>query len=312
MAMLLAGWQSPAAEPNREQEKVAEPKAAKGISEHFLRIERNAKDQPLGLQTAIVRYVPAGDDRAGLTVDLIGAVHVGEKAYYESLNEAFKEYDAVLYELVAPPGTRIPKGAKAGKSLVSSMQNVLKDLLQLEHQLEHVDYTKENLVHADMSGEQFAKSMQDRGESFWTMFIRLMSKSMAMQAKRPGGGASEFELLFALFDPNKAITVKRIMAEQFDQMDGLMEAFNGPDGSTIITERNKVALAELSKQIAAGKKHLAVFYGAGHLPDMQKRLLEEFKLKRSQERWLTAWNLTEKPAAPVKPRVPAKQPAAVE
>ena len=49
-----------------------------------------------------------------VVVDLIGAVHVGEKAYYEALNKQFEDYDAVLYELVAPEGTRVPKGAKPG------------------------------------------------------------------------------------------------------------------------------------------------------------------------------------------------------
>ena len=51
---------------------------------------------------------------SGFVVDLIGAVHVGEKSYYEALDKQFEDYDAVLYELVAPEGTRVPKGSKPG------------------------------------------------------------------------------------------------------------------------------------------------------------------------------------------------------
>ncbi len=46
----------------------------------------------------------------------------------------------------------------------------------------------------------------------------------------------------------------------------------GPKGSTLIGERNKRALDVLKKQIASGKKKIAVFYGAGHMVDMEKRL----------------------------------------
>ena len=57
----------------------------------------------------------------------------------------------------------------------------------------------------------------------------------------------------------------------------------------------------VTAQLAAGKKHVAIFYGAGHLPDMGERLVKDFKLQRTSERWLTAWNLA---------RAGGKQPAA--
>ena len=50
----------------------------------------------------------------------------------------------------------------------------------------------------------------------------------------------------------------------------------GPKGSTLISGRNKVALDVLRKEIAAGKKKIAIFYGAGHMPDFQKRLRDDF------------------------------------
>lgn len=72
-----------------------------------------------------------------------------------------------------------------------------------------------------------------------------------------------------------------------------MSSLDGPDGSTIVTERNKKALAVLRREREAGKRRVAIFYGAAHLPDMEKRLLDEFGMRRAETRWLTAWDLSE-------------------
>ena len=66
-------------------------------------------------------------------------------------------------------------------------------------------------------------------------------------------------------------------------------------GSVLITERNKKALKVLKKQMAAGKKRIGIFYGAGHLDDMDKRLRKDFGLKPVAITWLTAWDLAAKP-----------------
>ncbi len=282
LCLLLAGRAVPAMA--EEPAKEAEPR------QKYIRIARDKTDEPLALQTAIVQFVPADPAAGDLQVDLVGAVHVGEKSYYEALNKQFEGYDVVLYELVAPEGTRVPKGGKSSGHPVALLQNGLKDMLALEHQLQLVDYTKENMIHADMSPEDFAKSMEDRNESFFGMFFRMMGQAMAQQSVQKNR-TSDFDLLAAFFDRDRAGSMKRIMAEQFENVEGVMGALEGPDGSTIITERNKVALKKLAEQIAAGKKKIAIFYGAGHLGDMEKRLLSDFQLKRSGEQWLDAWDL---------------------
>jgi hypothetical protein len=122
------------------------------------------------------------------------------------------------------------------------------------------------------------------------------------QAGKPANrrGANDADMLLALFDRNRSHKLKQLMAEQFEDLEGAMGMFDGPDGSTIITERNKVALGVVKKQIDGGKRKLAVFYGAGHMPDMEKRLLADFPLKRDSERWLVAWQLEPKSKAAAK------------
>jgi hypothetical protein len=85
--------------------------------------------------------------------------------------------------------------------------------------------------------------------------------------------------------------MKRVLAEQFEDLEGSLTAISGPEGSTLISERNKVALAVLRKQIGAGKRKLAIFYGAGHMFDFEERLHDDFGLAPVSTRWLTAWDL---------------------
>jgi len=285
------------AEKSNAQAGEAKPDAkADDNKTKFIRIRRGEDKKPLALETAIVRYVPEEGDKP-VVVDLIGAVHVGDKSYYDELNKRFEDYDVLLYELVAPPGAKIPKGGRGGNSSghpVGAMQDGLKTVLELDHQLDLIDYTADNFVHADMSPEEFSKTMADRGESFMQMFFRLMGQGAAQQAT--GGGSNDLGMLMALFSRDRAQRMKVIMAEQFENLEGQMAAFDGPEGSTIITERNKKAFEVLDRQLKNGKTKIGVFYGAGHLPDMEERLLNDFKMKRSDQevQWVRAWSLESK------------------
>jgi hypothetical protein len=299
--LILASWASVVflgtAPITRGDEPKVQPSAEAKTGDEttkFMRVRRDDQKQPVALETAVTHYVSKTGQDPAVQVDLIGAVHVGERQYYDQLNELFKTYDAVLYELVAPEGTRVEPGQpRAGGNPVSFLQNVMKNVLKLEFQLDRIDYTRPNLVHADMSPREFSQSMKDRGESFLTMFFRLLADSMAAQAKRGDQqqSGSDIELLVALIAKDRAYRLKRIMAEQFETMEEQMSSLNGPDGSTLITQRNKKALEVLQKEIQQGKRHLAIFYGAGHLSDMEQRLLADFGLKRESQRWLVAWTI---------------------
>ena len=175
---------------------------------------------------------------------------------------------------------------------MGSLQMGMKSMLGLEFQLDCIDYARPNFTHADMTREEFAKSMKDRGESFTQLFFRMMGQAIAEQSADPARG-TDWQLLAALFSKDRELRLKRILAEEFECTGGQLAALEGPDGSTLITERNRKALKVLSRQLEAGKKRLGIFYGAGHLPDMEKRLLEDFGLREVRSRWLTAWSLSD-------------------
>jgi hypothetical protein len=238
-----------------------------------------------------VQFAPRDQGRPAPTVDLIAAVHIADHAYYTHLNHLFEGYDVVLYELIARPGVKVPEGGdKRPSNALSTIQRRLKDLLELEFQLDSIQYNRPNMVHADMSPEQVAQSMRDRGESLGGMFMRLLTYAWTHQSS-DSSGSNDFQLLAALFDKNRALALKRVMAEQFQDMEGSLLAIEGPKGSTLISQRNKVALEVLKKELAAGKQKVAIFYGAGHMPSMEQRLSEEFGLVPVRTQWLVAWDL---------------------
>jgi hypothetical protein len=108
---------------------------------------------------------------------------------------------------------------------------------------------------------------------------------------------ADIRLVMALLDKNRAMALKRVLAEDFLDMEGSIQAIEGPKGSAIIADRNKAALKVLRKQIDAGRKKIAIFYGAGHMADFQDRLRDEFGLAPISTRWLVAWNLKGPPSA---------------
>jgi hypothetical protein len=279
----------------------------------FMRVVRDKDDKPLAMQTAIKRYVPADNSNSGLVVDLVGAVHIADGAYYQNLNKDFEKYDALLFELVAAKGNVPRKGQNRSTGIISGLQNFMKDMLGLEFQLEQIDYERPNFVHADMTPTEFSKAMQDRGESPITMFLRLMQASAEAQSNRKREPASPLEIFSAILNRDRAPgALKRIMADELGEADVMLEALNGEEGSTLITDRNKVALKVLREQIDGGKKTIGIFYGSGHMPDMEKRLIQDFGFKLKETRWLTAWDLketsTKKPARPVPGQKPEKEP----
>jgi hypothetical protein len=257
----------------------------------FLRLTRDKNDVPLALETAIVRCAPAAIGRRSPTVDLVAAVHIAEKSYYQRLNRELASYDVVLYELVAREEFKVPSAAGHGSDHpITILQNGMKDLLGLEFQLQGIDYARKNMVHADMSPDQFAESMHKHNETLMTMVLRMLGYAMT-RPDEPNGGGGGGQLLLALFDKNRTVALRRVVAEQFEDSEGSFAALEGRNGSTLISGRNQVALQVLRKELAAGKTKIAIFYGAAHMPNFQTRLRADFGLVPVSTRWLVAWNL---------------------
>lgn len=296
------------------------------------------------LQTGVGSY----RNKDGVTVDLIGAIHIGDKAYYERLNRRFTRYDAVLYEMVGgsyqrrmqwrgararleaagkPEAGAEPAGPKSAGSLVSRIEAVGKymdgrtaeeDLklvreadreqaaggslawlhplyqtieksLGLTGQMSGIDYSRMNFVHADMTLAEFAAMQKEKSENLLTLWW----KSVVVQVASPQAAPEQpglLEIMESLCRHDGSVGLRRIAARTFGSLEGVLAGLESEEGTVILTGRNKVALGVLEQQIKLGKKSLAIFYGAAHLADMEKRLLSA-GFVRSGGEWFNAWEI---------------------
>ena len=300
LAAPTGAWGEERDRPGRGTGKATASAESDDDSPQFLRLSRDDGGRPQSLDTSIVQYhghsgrgIRRG--REALQVDLVAAVHLGTADYYETLNRLFTEYDAVLYELVAPPNARVPKPGRKPSGAIGAAQQGLTRMLGLEFQLDRVDYAAENFIHADLSPQQFDAAMAKRGETWWSMFTRLMRESMARAEPGRGDDVGVGDLFGLLFgsEAGRQVRLRRLMAEQFTDMDVLTAAFGGEEGSTLITDRNAAALAVLRDEVDKGGRRIAIFYGAAHMDDFDQRLQADFGLQPGETLWLEAWDLRE-------------------
>jgi hypothetical protein len=293
VAVKLLGTRTATAQAPAVTAQEESPKAKKTAADEeqkFVRTLSGENGKPKMLQTAIVTYKAKSGPYADVEVDLIGAIHIADKAYFKKLNELFQDYDALLYEMVTDP--KLVKQINADskdRSAVSAVQSGMKDMLGLSFQLDEVDYQANNFVHADMNPEEFTQSLTQRQEGLMQILMRSMGSSLAMQGSRK---SNDLDMLGALFSGNRELALKRVLAEQIEQMDGQLAAIAGDDGkSTLITERNAKALEVLKREMDAGKKRLGIFYGAGHFRDMSRQMNEQFQMQPVKTKWLDAWDM---------------------
>lgn len=260
-------------------------------AEGFIRVDEDAS--ATRLQTAVTRY-----EKNGASVELVGAVHIADKDYYQKLTTRFATYDALLFEMIGgekyanPPVEEPEAPAKKEKDLsgLHQIYGMVARFLNLTGQAESIDYTAKNFVHADLTIAEFTRMQAERHESL----VGFAMKAGKLDPDAPNQ-PDPAKLLKAMLS-GKSNLVKLEIVHTLGQGDDQIAAFAGE--SVIITDRNNRCLEVLQRELAAGHKNLGVFYGAAHFPDMEKRLLE-LGFKRVRQEWLTAWDIpkpAEKPA----------------
>lgn len=259
----------------------------------FVRVDDDLDGAPRALQLAIASYSPAEGER-GLTVDLIGAVHIGDAAYYQALNERFDTYDVLLYELVAPTGTRPdPDGGHGG--LLSGAQRGMRSMLDLTFQLDEIDYGKPNFVHADLSPKEVRQAMAERDESLYTYFWKLFFASVDEYARDPLG-LKNAEMLTAMLQDGQDNAFKVMVAYEMTDFEKMQDILGDDADSTIVGARNQRAIEVLRDRLDQGSTRIGIFYGVAHMPDFEQRLINELQFERTGTEWVDAWDLQSKPA----------------
>ncbi|MDR1478176.1 MAG: hypothetical protein LBJ00_04470 [Planctomycetaceae bacterium] len=269
------------------------------MSDYIRVSKQEGKIQPISLDTPIVKFE---SKKTGVEVALIGAVHIADQKYYEALNDEFKKYDVVLFELVVDEKAkgkddRLKKKIFDKKKSQKNLQSGMGDILDLAYQIDHIDYRAGNMIHADLTLEEFVKRISERGD-FLLWFVSEYLNAVA------GMGGDDFEelelqgrLLGSMLASNPALSLKRNIARLFTSkiVDSSQIFFK--EGSVIISDRNEAALKVLKKEIKKGSKKVAIFYGCAHLPEFAASLKKDFKLNKTKTEWIVAWDLTKSKTA---------------
>ena len=255
----------------------------------FARVDRDAEKLPRALQMSIARYVPAAGDHL-LQVDLVGAIHIGDPAYYAELNERFRDYDVLLYELIAPSGGVSSNRLEKRKGILSSTQIGMTRMLDLSFQLDEVNYDAGNFVHADLSPEELRASMEERGESLYVYFWRIFFATLNEYAKDPLG-LRDMELLSGMLSAREDNSFKVMIAYEMTNLDAVQDVLGDDSSNAVIGARNQRAIDVLKREIEAGARRIGIFYGVAHMPDLEERLLDQLGMTWQNTDWVDAWQL---------------------
>jgi hypothetical protein len=209
----------------------AEPEAVEIAAEapDFIRVEET--ETATHLQTAVVRFT-----KGEASVELVGAVHIADKKYYEALNQRFEGYEALLFEGIGgdqpaaapaavgeapaeePAEPEVAEEAPAEEAPVEEVPAPKKPAkkkekldglhgayesgakwLGLAYQMKVIDYRKANFVHADLSMAEFTALQKERGETLLGFVLKSGLKKTDKPVKEP----SSLKLLVSLVRGDK-------------------------------------------------------------------------------------------------------------
>lgn len=157
------------------------------------------------------------------------------------------------------------KGASVG------IQQKMATALDLQFQMTGINYDRANWVNSDMSMEALATRMKSQGQS-----IEPLMKMM--DGSSPMAGLAGVFLGMIKSNPRMQTMVKMMLVNTLGAADDAMGNMPGNMGTffkVIVEDRNQVVMHDLQKIVKdqPNLKSIGVFYGAGHLPGMDKDML---------------------------------------
>ncbi|MCW1886595.1 hypothetical protein OKA04_17790 [Luteolibacter flavescens] len=205
-------------------------------------------------------------------IDLVGVVHVAEKDYYRRIQERLGRADLVLYE-----GITDKDGGAPEMAVEKTAYGRLASSLGLVVQKPGIDYSPKSFRRCDLTiGEMKALLDRDvaRGGSDATA-ARKAHKELANvgTALRGRSWTLNAALGIVRLSPTLQAHMRLMLAgvgSGANEGKGMSKRFQ----RLIQEDRNQHVIAELQKVIRKepGHRRVAVFYGAAHMPDFERRL----------------------------------------
>ncbi len=294
--------------------------------EPFMRVTNGATGA-VELQVAVRKLVPANG--TGPVIWLTGASHIGETNYYRELQRHLDMQQLVLFEGIhAGRKVGMTNGVASGKPATdpapdtkkealasepaaksgerASLQKDLAESLGLVFQLEAINYARTNFRNSDLSVQELRDLMDKddepaapdspkekrKNEAFETLLKAMEGNSLFGTLLKAGfklvGGSPKLQAMtkLALIEALGGIRgdLSRMKSLPED-MQRLMEV--------LIQTRNDAVLKDLRAELkrAAPPASISVFYGAGHMDDLERRVRREFGYRVESDLWLPAFTV---------------------
>lgn len=254
----------------------------------FIRIvedENTAK-----LQTSITTY-----QKEDTSVTLIGAIHIADAGYFQTLNQVFTQYPVLLFELIGgenaastlngKPREKEEADGRPAEGL-RGLYGSFASTMQLSEQIDLIDYTKENFVHADLTMPEYMKLTEGKEDDLLAFALQTSVKGSEL-AGQPFGGMDMGLVMRAILSGD-GTGLKLQYMTMMEQGDESAAALTGKN--LVISDRNDKCFQVLADQRKKGAKKIGIFYGAAHFPDMERRLLAD-GFEQTKHEWLTAWDV---------------------
>ncbi len=174
-----------------------------------------------------------------------------------------------------------------------NIQAQLASALNLKYQLEALDYDQEDWVCSDMAMDEVDRALKERGVDFELVGGALAGTSFVAKMAKLFLGFLRFADAF--FDGAIADTFKVLLIEMLGDeasMEMSMGQFGEGFNEVIVEMRNQVVIDDLKSIIEnAGNEEsprvssVAVLYGAAHMQDMARRLIDQLGYLPTQEIW---------------------------
>jgi type II secretion system (T2SS) protein G len=171
------------------------------------------------------------------------------------------------------------------------IQGELAAALGLSFQLDAIDYGPDNFQCSDMDLDQLDAALRAEGADFGEIAGGLTGTSLfgkfAVFMLRLVRVADVF-LDGAIADSMKVMVIELFSDETI--IDELMARAGPGLAKVLIGSRNQVVVDDLKAAIERrpGLRSVAIFYGAGHMPDLAQRLQEQLGYRADTAEWFTA------------------------
>lgn len=169
------------------------------------------------------------------------------------------------------------------------IQKTLADALGLEFQLLGIDYTGTHYRRCDVTMEEL-QSLLEEHEADGSAILGALQGGSALEALASGllkfmGASKSGRGMLKLVSIEALGRADELMAKPPAGMEALFEV--------LLLRRNDVVLRDVKNVLAQepDKKSIAVFYGAGHMLDLETRLVEELELEELDTHWFTGVRL---------------------